>query len=100
MLQSPKKTQEFVVNYAGWVLKYLGFKLQNMGLFTTWFEKHNVQSNSDIRHDHEQKNPANIYSFKVKNRNTEKRCEICSKLTIKTHFSSVSIVDFELVNIN
>ena len=29
-------------------------------------------------------NPANAYSFKVSNRNTGKRCEICSKLTIKT----------------
>ena len=28
--------------------------------------------------------PANIYLFKVKNRNTRKRYEICSKLTIKT----------------
>ena len=29
-------------------------------------------------------NPANIYLFNVKNRNTRKGCEICSKLTIKT----------------
>ena len=28
--------------------------------------------------------PANIYLFKVNNRNTRKSCEICSKLTIKT----------------
>ena len=28
--------------------------------------------------------PANIYPLKVSNRNTRKRCEICSKLTIKT----------------
>ena len=27
---------------------------------------------------------ANIYLFKVNNRNTRKRCEICLKLTIKT----------------
>ena len=27
---------------------------------------------------------ANIYLFKVTNRNTRKRCKICSKLTIKT----------------
>ena len=27
--------------------------------------------------------PANIYLFKVNYRNTEKRCEVCSKLTIK-----------------
>ena len=29
-------------------------------------------------------NPANIYLFKVKNRNTSKRCEICSKLKTTT----------------
>ena len=56
--------------------------------------------------------PAGNYMFKVSNRNTRKRCEICSKLTIKyqndangvifyntyfTHFSSISIVNFEQV---
>ena len=65
--------------------------------------------------------PANIYLFKVNNRNTGKRCEICSKLTIKTPerrhwrrscvfivnfehiftpFSSVFIADFEQVNVD
>ena len=29
-------------------------------------------------------NPAGIYLLKVNNRNTRTRCEICSKLTIKT----------------
>ena len=29
-------------------------------------------------------NPANIYLFKVNNRNARKRCETSSKLTIKT----------------
>ena len=63
---------------------------------------------------------ANIYLFKVNNRNTRNRREICSKLTIKTPeqcqgrrsgvlllilniflpFSSVSIVDFEQVNVS
>ena len=28
--------------------------------------------------------PANIYLFKVNKRNSRKRCEICSKLSIKT----------------
>ena len=28
--------------------------------------------------------PAGKYMFKVNNRNTKTRCEICSKLTIKT----------------
>ena len=43
--------------------------------------------------------PANIYRFKVNNRNTRKGCEIFSKLTIKT-FSSASIVDFEQENVS
>ena len=41
-------------------------------------------------------NRAYIYLFKVSKRNTRKRCEICSKLTIKIQFSSVSIVNFKL----
>ena len=52
--------------------------------------------------------PANIYLFKVNNKNTRKRCEICSKLTVKTperrhlgcpdvFISSVPIVDFEQI---
>ena len=43
--------------------------------------------------------------FKVNNRNTRTRCEICSKLTIKTPerryftpYSSVFIVNFEQIN--
>ena len=45
--------------------------------------------------------PVGIYMFKVKNRNTRPRCEICSKLTVKTpeqsHWrcSGVFIVNFE-----
>ena len=31
-----------------------------------------------------QLSPANNYLFKVNNRNIRKRCEICSKLAIKT----------------
>ena len=45
-------------------------------------------------------NPANIYLLEVNNGNTRKRCEICSKLTIKTpKLSSISIVYFEQVNV-
>ena len=64
---------------------------------------------------------ANIYLFQVNNKSTRKRCEICSKLTIKTPerrqrrrsgvfivnsehishlFSSVSVIDFEQVNVS
>ena len=64
-----------------------------------------------VLHKSEQ-NQANIYLLKVNNRNTRKRCEICSKLTLKTPerrqrrqrhrsiFSSASIVDFEQVNVS
>ena len=47
---------------------------------------------------------ANIYLFKVNNRNTRKRCETCSKLTIKTpercHSSRsvVFIVNFDHIS--
>ena len=42
--------------------------------------------------------PAGIYLLKVNNRNTRTKCEICSKLTINTPCSSVSIANFEQVN--
>ena len=66
-------------------------------------------------------NPANINMVKVIKRNIKKRCEICSKLTLKTTrttsltsfccfycwlwtdftpFSTVCIVDFEQVNVS
>ena len=52
--------------------------------------------------------PANIYPFKVNNRNIRKKCEICSKLTIKTpkqhqwrlskvSFNGVFLVNFEYI---
>ena len=47
--------------------------------------------------------PAKIYLFNVNNRNTRKRCEICSELIKETrewchwHHSGVFIVDFEQI---
>ena len=43
---------------------------------------------------------ANIYLFKVNHRNTRKRCEICSKLTMKTleRRPAVCIVNFERIS--
>ena len=38
--------------------------------------------------------PANIYLFKVNNKNIRKRCEICSKLTIKTPEKGVKSTQF------
>ena len=49
-------------------------------------------------------NPAGNYMFKVNNRNTTARCEICSKLTKKTperrqwRHSRVFIVNFEYIS--
>ena len=48
--------------------------------------------------------PANVYLFKFNNRNTRKRCKICSKLTIKTperrrwRRSVVFILNFEHIS--
>ena len=42
-------------------------------------------------------NPVGIYLFKVNNRITRTRCEICSKLTIKISFD-VFIVNFEHIS--
>ena len=48
--------------------------------------------------------PAGIYLLKINNRNTRTRCEICSKLTVKTperrHWLRfcVFIVNFELIS--
>ena len=49
--------------------------------------------------------PVGIYMFKVNNRNTRTRCEICSKLTIKTpgrchwRWFGVFIVSFEHISL-
>ena len=63
---------------------------------------HLIQKGSLVEaysHEYEQKYPANIYLFKVNNRNTRKRSKICSKLTIKTvaSFYMVSIVNLEQI---
>ena len=44
-------------------------------------------------------NTANIYLFKVKNRNNRKRCEINSKLTIKTTEDLILVFIFSNLNI-
>ena len=54
--------------------------------------------------EHQGDCPANIYLFKVNNRNTRKTCEMCSKLTMKTperrrwRLSGVFIVNFEHIS--
>ena len=62
--------------------------------------------NMKICYHSKQMDPVSIYLFKVNNRNTTTRREICSKLTIKTperhqwRRSGVLIVYFEQVNAN
>ena len=72
--------------------------------FTSWDIGRYVYSNYLLTRLGRQKlsnYPANIYLFKGKNTNTKKRCEICSKLTIKTpercqwRISCIFIVNFE-----
>ena len=41
------------------------------------------------------KKESDIFEY---NRNNRSRCEICSKLTIRTPYSNVSIVNFEQVS--
>ena len=53
---------------------------------------------------HANATPANIYLFKINNRNIRKRCEICSKLTIKPperhhwRHSGVFLVNFKQIS--
>ena len=44
--------------------------------------------------------PANIYLFNANNRNARKRCKNTFKVNNKNTFSSVSIVNFEQVNVS
>ena len=80
------------------VIKYRFFfqKVQTMGLVTisrpinyyqyqTWKSPiSKVKIVNDPKRSPVRPFAANIYLFKVINRNLRKRCEICSKLTIKT----------------
>ena len=85
-----------------------------------YFNTYEYSFSNNIFIDKTPKSSANIYLFKVNNRNSRKRCEVCSKLTIKTperrqwrhsgvfivnfehtsSFSNVSIVYFEKVNVS
>ena len=68
------------------------------GIFCAPYNLHVSMLNKYFYFHFRWKYPVGIYLLKVNNRNTKKRCEICSKLTIKTRCSSVSIVNFEHVN--
>ena len=73
-----------------------GSKLHKQGsqtmLFSNFFWIH-VEKNNLF--------PTKIYLFKVDNRNTRKRCKMLFKVNNEnTRTTSVSIIDFELVNVS
>ena len=64
----------------------VGFKLILTNLFLDSYQKFIVQIFAALTDILIVRNayPGSIYLLKVSNRNTRKRCEMCSKLTIKT----------------
>ena len=51
---------------------------------TGWNLKYKIKPTFTATENRHYFNPAGNYMFKANNRNTRTRCEICSKLTIKT----------------
>ena len=72
--------------------RFLEFFLEKMGSLDS--TKYFVRIFRPSKERTRKRNSVGIYIFKVNNRNTRTRFEICSKLTIKT----VSTVNFEKVN--
>ena len=52
-----------------------------------FYSFYNLQFHSTLFFEATSRNPGGIYLFKINNANTRARCEICSKLTIKTEQS-------------
>ena len=76
----------------------------NYNNFTPSHEKpENIHINLQCLKNFTKSYPANIYMFKVNNRNTKKKCGICSELTIKTpeqhHYVQNNITDIVLVSL-
>ena len=110
-----QKLEKFIGKHLCWSLFLL--KLQAVGLY-----RNHYRLNKSIGwFNMIAKFLANIYLLKVNNRNIRRRCEICSKLITKTPerrqwhdcgvfivnfehishlFPSVSVVDFEQVNVS
>ena len=83
------------------------FFLIHANVYTQKYWKHTCQSLNQVtplQSSIQTSYPASNYLFKVNNRNTRTRCEICSKLTIKTPerrqwgLSGVFIVSFEHIS--
>ena len=91
-----------VFKWRGWSSRMLWlFKIHDTNLFTCWL----FFTTSFIKHaSPERFYLSGNYMFKVNNRNIRARCEICSKLTIKTaerrqwRRSGVSILNFEHIS--
>ena len=95
--------------HSDWIRKVMTRITPNTGFFTHCYRnKISVEVFSHWFNSVSHKDyPANIYMFKVNNRNTRKMCEICSKLIIKTperrqwrqwRRSGVFVVNFEHIS--
>ena len=98
---SNKQTQSlsnYILNSKNFVIILISVKIFYVLLRSIW------ESTTLPCMDYTTTDPAGIYLFKVNNRNTRTRREICSKLTIKTpeqcHWlcSGVFIVNFEHIS--
>ena len=98
---SNKQTQSlsnYILNSKNFVIILISIKIFYVLLRSIW------ESTTPPCMDYTTTDPAGIYLFKVNNRNTRTRREICSKLTIKTpeqcHWlcSGVFIVNFEHIS--
>ena len=78
--------------------------LETIARITFWQVQHHFAQLQKVSDFQFRINPAGNYMFKVNNRNTRTRCEICSKLTIKIpqrrHWrrSRIFIVNFEHIS--
>ena len=97
----------FTAKVNGW--KVLNYRCKALHLRCFWWSWLRLCLNLNTT---QKFNPTNIYLFKLNKRYTRKRCEICSKLTIKTPerrqwklwkyfkpFSSVFTFDFDQVRL-
>ena len=101
------KMGSFTAKVNGW--KVLNYRCKALHLRCFWWSWLRLCLNLNTK---QKFNPTNIYLFKLNKRYTSKRCEICSKLTIKTPerrqwklwkyfkpFSSAFTFDFDQVRL-
>ena len=84
-----------------WLNEIISFERKTAS-FANYWRQYKIIRN--VCNDDSKNIPAGNYRFKVNNRNTGIRCEICSKLAIKTlerrqwRHSGVFIVNFEHIS--